>query len=122
MTFPGEVHVPVNQGKRRGVLRFVENTTNWFFTLLGEADELEDRVTIYRDMDLGKGQMQDPTAVKDPWKESRTHIVGPLVHLAATGWGAALQSESLRRTSSTCRDAARRAAAPGGASRTIATG
>lgn len=61
------------------MLRFVENTT------LGEAAELEDGVTIYRDMNLGKGQRRDPTAVKEPWKEPRTLILGPLLQLAATG-------------------------------------
>lgn len=32
------------------------NTTPW------GAEKLEVRVTIYRDMDLGKGELQDPTA------------------------------------------------------------
>lgn len=32
---------------------------------LREADKLEDMVAVHRDVDLGKGQMQDPTHGKE---------------------------------------------------------
>lgn len=53
------------------MLQFVGNTTLW------GADKLEVRVTIYRDMDLGKEQLQDATTGKEPWKEQKAPVLVP---------------------------------------------
>lgn len=65
---------------------------------MGEADELEDRVTIYRDMDLGKGQMQDPTPGKEPWKEPRTLVLVPTDALGSDWLGSSTAVRALEKS------------------------
>lgn len=84
----------MRQKKKGDHLGFVENTA------LGESDEPVDRVTVYRDTDLGKGQMQYPTPGKEPWMEPRTLVLVTTDGLAVASWGAALCSEPVGRASS----------------------
>lgn len=106
----------MRQKKKGDQLGFVENAT------LGESDEPVDRVTIYRDTDLGKGEMQDPTPGKEPWTEPRTLV---LVTTDVLGSGQLGSSAALRACGEgelSLADAARGTAVPGSAGRGAARG